>query len=69
MNHVTVEEAFTMFLHVLAHNLKFVVVKGVYIHSPKTIHRHFGMVLNALFKLINEYIEVPDTTLEVEDDN
>lgn len=65
---MTVEEAVVMFLHVLAHNMKFRIIKGVYIRSTETISRHFGMVLNAVLKLTNEYIKAPDTTLEMEDD-
>lgn len=37
--HVTIEEFLTMFLYVLAHNLKFRGIKRIYIRSTETINR------------------------------
>lgn len=49
--HVTLEKSFAMFLHVLVHNLKFHVIKGIYIRSTETISRHSAMVLNGILRL------------------
>lgn len=51
---MTVEELLAMFLHVLAHNLKFHVIKGIYIQSTKTISRHFFMTLNGILRLADD---------------
>lgn len=53
-SHVTVEEAFATLFHVLAHNLKYRVIKGFYISSTETFSRQFGMVLTTVLKLTNE---------------
>lgn len=38
---MTVEESLAMFLYVIAHNLKFHVIKGIYIQLIETISKHF----------------------------
>lgn len=63
--HVTVEESLPMFLHVIAHNLKFRVIKVIYIRSTETISRHFSMLLNGILRLADDYIKVPDSTTDV----
>lgn len=62
---MTVEESLSMFLHVIAHNLKFRVIKVIYIRSTETISRHFSMLLNGILRLADDYIKVPDSTTDV----
>lgn len=54
-----------MFLHVITHNLKFRVIRGIYIRSTETISRHFSTVLNGILSLAGDYIKIPESTNEI----
>ena len=67
--HVTVEESVAMFLLILGHGQKFRVIRGTYIRSLETISRRFAQVLKAILNLTNDYIKLPDLSIEhMEDD-
>lgn len=53
-----------MFLHVIAHNLNFCVINGIYIPSTETISRHFSIVLNGIPSLADDYIKVLESKTE-----
>ena len=57
-------KAVTMFLHILAHNLKYRVVQFSYCRSKETISRQFNDVLRAIMKVINDYLNFQSCTLE-----
>lgn len=52
------EEALVIFVHILAHNLKYRVVKFMYYLSKKTISRQFNRVLHAVFKVSREFLNM-----------
>ncbi|XP_057431072.1 uncharacterized protein LOC130723942 [Lotus japonicus] len=49
-----------MFLHILAHNLKYRVVHFTYYRSKETISRQFNNVLRAVMKVSGEYLKFQD---------
>ncbi|XP_057445094.1 protein ALP1-like [Lotus japonicus] len=53
-------EAVAMFLHILAHNLKYRVVHFTYYRSKETISRQFNNVLRAVMKVSGEYLKFQD---------
>ncbi|KAB2603032.1 hypothetical protein D8674_004037 [Pyrus ussuriensis x Pyrus communis] len=55
--HVSIEESVAIFLHILAHNLKFRVVSFHYYRSKETISRQFHNVLHAMMKISQEYVK------------
>ncbi|KAB2629222.1 hypothetical protein D8674_034017 [Pyrus ussuriensis x Pyrus communis] len=55
--HVSIEESVAIFLHILAHNLKFRVVGFHYYCSKETISRQFHNVLHAMMKISQEYVK------------
>ncbi|WJX19321.1 hypothetical protein P8452_09032 [Trifolium repens] len=57
-------EAVAMFLHILAHNLKYRVVHFSYFRSKETISRQFNNVLRAVMKVSREYLKFHDYNLE-----
>lgn len=61
MKHVKLEESLAMFLHPLARNLKFWVIKSIYIWSTERIIRHILLVLNGILKLNGELHRSPNT--------
>lgn len=61
---VPTTEAVAMFLHILAHNLKYRVVHFSYCRSKETISRQFNNVLRAIMKVSREYLKFHDYHLE-----
>ena len=61
---VPIDEAVAMFLHILAHNLKYRVVHFSYCRSMETISRQFKNVLRAIMKVSKEYLKFHDYNLE-----
>lgn len=61
---VPTTEAVAMFLHILAHNLKYRVVEFSYCRSKETISRQFNNVLRAVMKVSKEYLMFHDYNLE-----
>ncbi|KAG4991332.1 hypothetical protein JHK87_024789 [Glycine soja] len=53
-----------MFLHILAHNLKYRVVQFSYCRSKETISRQFNDVLRAIMKVSKDYLNFQPYTLE-----
>ncbi|XP_028203173.1 uncharacterized protein LOC114387229 [Glycine soja] len=53
-----------MFLHILAHNLKYRVVHFSYCRSMETISRQFKNFLRAIMKVRKEYLKFHDYKLE-----
>ncbi|XP_028184589.1 uncharacterized protein LOC114371319 [Glycine soja] len=53
-----------MFLHILAHNLKYRVVHFNYCRSMETISRQFKNILQAIMKVSKEYLKFHDYNLE-----
>ncbi|GAV73070.1 DDE_4 domain-containing protein [Cephalotus follicularis] len=58
--HVSVEEKMAMFLAIIGHNERYVVIKGMFQHSSQTIHKYFHDVLVAMMTFAREMI-VPST--------
>ncbi|KAH1232344.1 putative nuclease HARBI1 [Glycine max] len=61
---VPIDEAVAMFLHILAHNLKYRVVHFSYCRSMETISRQFKNVLRAIMKVSKEYLKFYEYNLE-----
>ncbi|KAL5150035.1 hypothetical protein HKD37_13G036744 [Glycine soja] len=61
---VPTTEAISMFLHILAHNLKYRVVQFSYCRSKETISRQFNDVLRAVMKVSKDYLNFQPCTLE-----
>ncbi|KAG5054025.1 hypothetical protein JHK85_006535 [Glycine max] len=61
---VPTTEAVAMFLHILAHNLKYRVVQFSYCRSKETISRQFNDVLRAVMKVSKDYLNFQPCTLE-----
>nr|KYP72176.1 hypothetical protein KK1_004760 [Cajanus cajan] len=53
-----------MFMHILAHNLKYRVFHFSYCRSKETISRQFNNVLQAIMKVSKEYLKFHDYNLE-----
>ncbi|XP_040869235.1 uncharacterized protein [Glycine max] len=53
-----------MFLHILAHNLKYRVMQFSYCRSKETISRQFNDVLRAVMKVSKDYLNFQPYTLE-----
>ena len=66
--YVTVEEKVAMFLLVVGHGIKMRVLHGTYKRSLETISRHFSNVLTAILSLTEEFIKLPDPSIEPPDD-
>ncbi|GAV80311.1 DDE_4 domain-containing protein, partial [Cephalotus follicularis] len=58
--HVSVEEKMAMFLTIIGHNERYVVIKRRFQHSSQTIHKYFHEVLAAMMTFAREMI-VPST--------
>ncbi|GAV68136.1 LOW QUALITY PROTEIN: DDE_4 domain-containing protein [Cephalotus follicularis] len=58
--HVSVEEKMVMFLTIIGHNERYVVIKRRFQHSSQTIHKYFHEVLAAMMTFAREMI-VPST--------
>nr|KYP44990.1 hypothetical protein KK1_033451 [Cajanus cajan] len=65
---VPITEAVAMFLHILAHNLKYRVVQFSYCRSKETISRQFNNVLRAVMKVSQDYLKF-HTYLEAPGEN
>jgi len=63
-SNVPTTEVFAMFLHILAHNLKYRVVHFSYCRSKETTSRSFNNVLRAVMKVSREYLKFHDYNLE-----
>ncbi|KAH1215650.1 putative nuclease HARBI1 [Glycine max] len=61
---VPTTEAISMFLHILAHNLKYRVVQFSYCRSKETISRQFNDILRAVMKVSKNYLNFQPCTLE-----
>ncbi|KAL5131317.1 hypothetical protein HKD37_12G034225 [Glycine soja] len=61
---VPTTEAVAMFLHILAHNLKYRVVQFSYCRSKETISRQFNDILRAVMKVSKDYLNFQPCTLE-----
>ncbi|KAG4949260.1 hypothetical protein JHK82_042466 [Glycine max] len=61
---VPIAEVVAMFLHILAHNLKYRVVHFSYCRSMETISRQFKNFLRAIMKVRKEYLKFHDYKLE-----
>ena len=66
---VPTTEAVAMFLHILAHNLKYKVVQFNYCRSKETISRQFNDVLRAIMKVSKDYLNFQPYTLECAEAN
>jgi len=60
---VPTTEAVAMFLHILAHNLKYRVVQFNYCRSKETISRQFNNVLRAVMKVSKDFLKFHDYNL------
>ncbi|GAV75193.1 DDE_4 domain-containing protein [Cephalotus follicularis] len=54
--HVSVEEKMAMFLTIIGHNERYVVIKRMFQHSSQTIHKYFHKVLAAMMTFAREMI-------------
>ncbi|XP_060175874.1 uncharacterized protein LOC132606406 isoform X2 [Lycium barbarum] len=54
--YVSVEEKIAIFLSIIGHNERFVVIKRRFQHSSQTIHKYFHEVLEAMMKFAKEMI-------------
>ncbi|KAL4032715.1 hypothetical protein IC575_005796 [Cucumis melo] len=54
---VDVEEMVTMFLHILAHDVKNHVIQRKFVRSGETVSRHFNLILLAVVRLYKELIK------------
>ncbi|XP_060196833.1 uncharacterized protein LOC132626101 isoform X4 [Lycium barbarum] len=54
--YVSVEEKIAIFLSIIGHNDRFVVIKRRFQHSSQTIHKYFHEVLEAMMKFAKEMI-------------
>ncbi|KAA0052247.1 putative nuclease HARBI1 [Cucumis melo var. makuwa] len=61
---VDVEEMVTMYLHILAHDVKNCVIQREFMHSSEIIFRHFNMVLLAVIRLHDELLKKTTTSTE-----
>ncbi|KAL5165736.1 hypothetical protein HKD37_18G050812 [Glycine soja] len=61
---VPTTEAVAMFLHILAHNLKYRVMQFSYCRSKETISRQFNDVLRVVMKVSKDYLNFQPCTLE-----
>ena len=61
---VPTSEAVSIFLHILAHNLKYRVVQFSYCRSKETISRQFNDVLRVVMKVSKDYLNFQFCTLE-----
>ncbi|KAH1198343.1 hypothetical protein GmHk_18G051950 [Glycine max] len=61
---VPIDEVVAIFLHILAHNLKYRVVHFSYCRSMETISRQFKNVLRAIMKVSKEYLKFHEYNLE-----
>ena len=61
---VPIAEVVAIFLHILAHNLKYRVVHFSYCRSMEIISRQFKNVLRAIMKVSKEYLKFHDYNLE-----
>ncbi|KAH1232639.1 hypothetical protein GmHk_09G025243 [Glycine max] len=61
---VPTSEAVSIFLHILAHNLKYRVVQFSYCRSKETISRQFNDVLRVVMKVSKDYLIFQSYTLE-----
>jgi hypothetical protein len=66
--YVSVEEKVAMFLLVVGHGLKMRLLRGTYKRSLETISRHFSDVLTAILSLTEEFIRLPNHTVQAPDD-
>ena len=57
--HTTVEEQVAMFLHVVGHNQRFMIIHNTYKRSSETISRHFKQVLYDITEVRGEIIKAP----------
>ncbi|XP_075080532.1 uncharacterized protein LOC107781857 [Nicotiana tabacum] len=58
--HISVEEKIAIFLTIIGHNERFVVIKRRFQHSSQTVHKYFHEVLEAMMKFAKE--EISSTT-------
>ncbi|GAV65323.1 hypothetical protein CFOL_v3_08838 [Cephalotus follicularis] len=58
--HVSVEEKIAMFLTIIGHNERYVIIKRRFQHSSQTIHKYFHEVLATIMTFAREMI-VPST--------
>ncbi|XP_010275329.1 PREDICTED: putative nuclease HARBI1 isoform X1 [Nelumbo nucifera] len=61
---VPVKEAVAMFLHILAQNLKYRLIKVTYCRSVETISRQFNRVLRAVMKLSKDFLRSYEPKLQ-----
>ncbi|KHN15618.1 Putative nuclease HARBI1, partial [Glycine soja] len=61
---VPTPKAIVMFLHILAHNLKYRVVQFSYCRSKETISRQFNDVLRVVMKMSKDYLNFQPCALE-----
>ena len=61
---ILITEAVAMFLHILAHNLKYRVIQFSYYRSKETISRQFNNVLRAIMKVSKDYLKFHTYNLE-----
>ncbi|XP_062100934.1 uncharacterized protein LOC133806867 [Humulus lupulus] len=61
--HVSVEEKIAIFLIIIAHNERFIVMKQRFQHSSQTVHKYFHEVLEAMMYFAKEMI-VPTIDLD-----
>jgi hypothetical protein len=66
--YVSVEEKVAMFLLVVGHGLKMRLLRGTYKRSLETISRHFSDVLDAILSLTEEFIKLPNNSVQAPDD-
>ena len=61
---VPTTKAVVMFLHILAHNLKYRVVQFSYCRSKEIISRQFNDVLRVVMKMSKDYLNFQPCALE-----
>jgi len=64
IRNVPITQVVAMFLHILAHNLKYRVVQFSYCRSMQTISWQFKNVLRGKMKVSKEYLKFHDYNLE-----
>ena len=57
MKVINVEEMVSMFLHTLAHDVKYRMIQQEFVRSSETISKHFNLVLLVVLRLDDELLK------------
>ena len=67
--HMLVDEQVAMFLHILGHHVKNIVIQFEFGRSGETINRYFKLVLNATIRLQSLLLKKPEPIPEDSNDH